>query len=273
MIRSLLAAMALAVVVPAFAADYTDIWYNPDQSGYGYNLVQSNDGVIGADGKTHPFLFVTFFVFGPANEPVWYSAELTWNGTDAFMGPLYKSRGTFFGKPWDPTENKADVAGTATFKPNPANDYQGTLLYVVTDVGSATHPLQRQTLTKNFTGGAYIGFQIGQYDGGGCGMSSNPFYYEDRYELVVADRSNTGGEVVYRFTYGSGLTCTISGKYEQHGLTLLMRNATYKCTDGTDARVNMSEIRATPLGLEGRYASTVKTSCVESATFSGPLLP
>jgi hypothetical protein len=280
MIRILLAILLFGTVAAARAADYTDIWYNPAQSGYGYNVVQSNDGIAAPDGKSRPFLFVTFFIFGSSGEPTWYTAELTWNGTDAFQGPVYKSRGTFFGSPWKPADSSATAAGTATFKPNATNDWQATLIYVVDGVGSATHPLERQTLTRNFTGGNYFGYQLGQYNGGGCNMSSNPYYYTDRYWLTVTDDSNTGGNVTFKFEYLTtdlatgrdvvSLTCTLAGKYEQHGLTLLVRNATYVCSDGTNARANMSEIRATPLGLEGRYTSTLTSSCTESATFSGP---
>lgn len=275
MTRLLLALSLLAAVATARAADYTDIWFDPAQPGYGYNVVQSDDGTVGNDGKTRPFLFVTFFIFGPANQPTWYTAELKWNGVDAFMGPVYASRGTFFGKPWNPAESSATVAGTATFKPNAANDYQATLMYVVDGVGSTTSTLQRQTLTRNFTGGYYYGYQLGTYTGSGCGYQSNPYYYTDRYFLTVTDNAATTGNVVYKFEYltdqGVRLTCTLSGKYEQFGLTGIVRNANYACSDGVSAKATMTGIRATPLGLEGKYTSTIRPNCVESATFSGPL--
>jgi len=271
MIRILLAILLFGTVATARAGDYTDIWYNPAQSGYGYNVVQSNDGIPAQDGKSRPFLFVTFFIFGSSGEPTWYTAELTWNGTDAFQGPVYKSRGTFFGSPWKPADSSATAAGTATFKPNATNDWQATFIYVVDGVGSATHPLERQTLTRNYTGGSFVGFELGQYEGGGCNLSSNPYLYTDRYSLAVTDNSSSGGNVNLRFDYASGLSCIISGKYEQHGLTLLVRNAAYVCSDGANTQAQLYGVRRTPIGLEGSYSAAINANCTVSGNFSGPL--
>ena len=45
--------VSLALVRPAAAVDYTDIWFLPSEGGWGVNLVQSNQ-----------FIFATFFVYG-----------------------------------------------------------------------------------------------------------------------------------------------------------------------------------------------------------------
>ncbi len=51
--RLLLALLLLGAAIRAEAIDWTDIWYNISQQGYGYNLVQSGD---------HGFIYVTFYL-------------------------------------------------------------------------------------------------------------------------------------------------------------------------------------------------------------------
>jgi len=42
--RFAIASLLLFAAARAEAADYTDIWYNAAQSGYGFNIVESDDG-------------------------------------------------------------------------------------------------------------------------------------------------------------------------------------------------------------------------------------
>jgi len=251
-----------AMMRPATAADYTDIWYNSLQPGYGYNIVESDNGT------GHPFLFVTFFIFGGNGDPTWYTAQLTWNGTDSFTGPVYKSVGTFFGSPWNQAANHVTSAGTATFRPSTTNDYQGTLSYNVPGVGSAVNTLERQTLTMIATGGTYAGAQTGAYSG--CTPSSGNGSYTDFHQLVVTH--NTSGAATYAFTFESGLTCTLAGNYEQHGQYYTIRNASYTCSDGLNTTATLTDIKSTVHGIEGSFtARTVAGGCSESAAFSGVL--
>ncbi len=53
-VRNTFAALVLAAALPAHAVDYTDIWYDAAESGWGVNLVQSD-----------AFIFGTFFVYAP----------------------------------------------------------------------------------------------------------------------------------------------------------------------------------------------------------------
>jgi len=257
--RLMLALLLGTAAFRAEAVDYTDIWFNPAQAGYGYNLVQS-DG----------FLFVTFFIYGPSGAPTWYTGELNWNNVDAFAGDVYLNTGTFFGAPWIPANLVSTKVGTATFRPIAANNYQGTLAYTVTGVGSATHVLQRQTLTAIATAGSYAGTQFGEYSG--CATPAGNFAYRDTYDLTVAD--GAAGSINYHFAYDSGLTCDLAGKYAPHGQYYTVSGATYTCDDGTSATADMVEIKRTALGIEGRYTATgLPDGCAERATFAGPKAP
>jgi hypothetical protein len=254
--RVLVALLMLFGACRAQAVDLTDIWFNSSQAGYGFNVVQSDNT-----------LFITFFIYGPNGAPTWYVATVRWNGT-AYTGDLLATTGTFFGAPWNGYDY--DVAGTATFTPSSTNNYQATLSYTVPGVGASTVPLERQTLTTIAAGGNYSGGQPGSYSG--CNTAANNGGYLDRYDLTVTHSAGPG-VMTFEFNYVSGLTCTLSGTYTQNGQYYRIPNASYKCSDGVDTTAQMSEIKATSLGLEGRFTSSgVGDNCVESAIFGGALI-
>jgi hypothetical protein len=62
--------LVLAFAPAAAATDFTDIWFIPQESGWGVNIVQSDS-----------FLFATFFIYGSDKAPTWYTALLTFDGT------------------------------------------------------------------------------------------------------------------------------------------------------------------------------------------------
>ena len=259
--RLLLVLLLSGTVARAEAADYTDIWFNPLQRGYGFNIVESDDGT-GA-----PFLFVTFFIYGPSGAPTWYTAQLRWDRVDAFTGIVYATTGTFFATPWNVGNFSVPQAGTASFTPNPGNNYQGTISYTVTAVGSSTNTLTRQTLTAIAISGSYVGGQSGSFSA--CNPAADDGTYKDYYDLQVTQ--SAGAAVTYAFTFKSGLTCQFSGTYVQNGQYFNVPNASYTCSDGTAATAQMSEIKATSLGIEGRFtAPGGLDNCTESAFFGGP---
>ena len=124
LVRSLAAALliSLALVRPAAAVDFTDIWWNSLESGWGANMVQADN-----------FVFVTFFIDGPNNQPIWYTGNMTVDVNGVWSGPLYFTTGTYFGNPWNPAQVTQTQVGTVTF--TPANAYSGTLTY---NVGTCT---------------------------------------------------------------------------------------------------------------------------------------
>jgi hypothetical protein len=258
-LRSSLRSLALVLVLASAsvrAADYTDIWYVPTEAGWGANVVQSD-----------LFMFVTFFVYGPDGKPTWYAANLTWDGA-AYSGGLYATQGTHWALPWNGATYGATAVGTARFTPDALNVYQATLTWTVAGTGAVTKAIERQTLTSIGLGGAYVGGQTGGYSG--CSNAANNGAYTDTYNLTVAQAS---GVATFTFTY-TNATCTLSGTLEQHGTTYRIPGATYACT-GTFAlstTATVYEVKATSLGIEGRFAATLPTvGCREDANFSAVL--
>jgi hypothetical protein len=254
--RIVLCAFLLCTAFPASASDYTDIWYVPAESGWGVNVVQSDS-----------FLFVTFFIYGADNKPTWYTAQLTLDASGNYNGPLYATTGTYYAMPWNPKDNPpATQVGTASFQPT--SPYTAKLVYTLT-TGPVTvnKAVQRQSLTQITIGGSYVGAQSGAYSG--CSNSSSNQTYSDFFSLDV--NQSTSGSVTLTFTY-QGLTCTLSGTLTQFGQLYTIPTTAYKCSDGLNTNAKIDELRATALGIEGRFSSpTVGGGCREDATFSGVL--
>lgn len=246
----------LALPLPAAATDYTDIWFLASESGYGFNMVQG-DGVI----------FITFFIYGSGNTPTWVVATMGEDSNGNFSGNLYSTVGSYYGAPWNPATYAPTLVGTASF--SPIDPYDGTLTYVVNGV-TVTKTIQRQTLVPISLSGAYVGGQAGSY-GGSCTLAA----YEDTFFPVTVTEL-TDGSVTFQFTYTqSGLSCTLSGKLVAQGQLYSIPSASYVCSDGTNTKASVDEIKATATGIEGRFnvpsgASGIAT-CTESAGFSGIL--
>lgn len=250
MLKRFCFALLLAVFTsPAFAIDYSDMWYLPAESGWGVNLTQ-NDGVI----------FITFFVYGTDNKPVWYVAIAYADASGNYSGTLYSTTGTYFGAPW--AGYTATAAGTATFAPTDAS--HGTLTYTLNGGPTVVKSIVRQTLTAIDLTGNFTGGQAGGYSA--CSNAGDNFLYKDTFDLSV---TQTGGNVTFTFAYPS-LNCTLSGALVQEGQLIGVPSAAYICDDGTNTTASMSEIKLTSQGIEGRFgAPGLAAGCREDATFSG----
>ena len=261
LLRQCVAALALVSCVSAHAASYTDLWWNPSESGWGVNVVQSDD-----------FMFLTFFIYGADHKPTWYTASLNRNSNGTFSGGLYLTGGSYYAVPWNPADAPpAQQAGTAQFIPSNANNYQATLVYVVDNVGTVTKAIERQTLTPIALGGSYTG-GIGATQSG-CNNSGNNGSYRNTYDLQVSVTS--ASVATFTFAYSS-YSCRLQGKLMLHGSQYTVDDASYTCTQNNQqvfsSTADMSEIKATPLGIEGRWNASVGNGCQESAQFSAVLL-
>ena len=67
--------MLTASAQAAAATDYTDIWFNPSEAGWGMNVVQSD-----------AFLFLTFFIYGADSKPTWFTGQVTLDASNSFNG-------------------------------------------------------------------------------------------------------------------------------------------------------------------------------------------
>ena len=256
--RSLMCLFLMLAALPARATDYTDVWYLPAESGWGANIIQSDD-----------FMFVTYFIYGPDKKPIWYTAQLQLDASRNYNGKLYATTGTYYGSPWIATDQVTTEVGSASFQPT--SPYTANFIYTITTPATlsatVTKAIQRQPLTQITVGGTYVGAQSGAYSGGSCNKAGA---YSDFYSLTVTQNTNRTVSLV--FSYNSGLSCTLSGTLTQFGKFYTIPTTSYKCSDGIDTNASIGELTATNLGIEGRFsAPNVGGNCREDATFSGVL--
>jgi lysyl endopeptidase len=115
---------------PAGAApNYTDIWWNPAESGWGINLNHEADTI-----------FATLFTYDTDNAGLWLVATMTRQSDGSYTGALYRTVGPAFNaSPWAPPFAATQV-GTMTIT---FTGSLGALVYSVNGT-TVTKTIQRQ---------------------------------------------------------------------------------------------------------------------------------
>ena len=142
-------ALAFSVQEPVEAAvfpppprpltDYTGMWWNPQESGWGLSLHQ---------GATH-VVFGAWFVYGVDNQPQWFTLQQgQWLDATTWRGPIYRTTGpSFAGPDFDPRLVLVQAAGTATldFRQRPGEEGRARFTYTLNGV-TATRTIVRMGL-------------------------------------------------------------------------------------------------------------------------------
>ena len=247
--RKIFGILAFAFAINAHAStntsDITDMWWVPAESGWGVNIILQN-GVA----------FATFFVYDTNHNPVWYTAELHYQGNFVWSGGLYATTGPWFGGPFSP--NTIRQAGTATFSLPSQN--QGNLTYSVDGV-AVSKMMQRQTWTNENYSGTYAGGYSIRLSS--CVPSSLNGIQDVAGLLTV---SQTGASVSMAATT-TGASCNFSGTYTQTG-KLGDVSGTYSCTDGTHGAFEAFEMTPTVSGFTSRIVGQ-NQFCNWSGYFGG----
>ena len=252
MLRRLLMVALFAISAPALA-DFSDIWWNPNESGWGINLIQ-NEGVI----------FATMFVYGTNGAPTWYGGVLNRDSsTGSFSGSLFASTGPYFGATsFDPKQVAVTTVGNMSFTPGSLSD-TGVLTYNVNNV-TVTKNIQRQTLTTIVLGGTYLGGFIAQTTSCSNGASNGNHAFASQLDV----NQNTAGTVQLDVSLGSGVSCTFRGTATQVGQLFRIPNATYTCTNGLSTSAVVYNLKQTEQGIEGQWQALTGGNCQEDGRFS-----
>ena len=99
--------------------DYTDLWWNPNESGWGLAITQQYDN-----------MFLAWYVYDGNGKPTWFVASnCVVNSTDTgCVGNVYRTTGPPFGPTFDPTQVKVFDAGKIFLNFTDANN--GELNYL-----------------------------------------------------------------------------------------------------------------------------------------------
>lgn len=261
MLKRLVFAVLLLLSVSASAREFTDVYYDPAESGWGMFLVQSDTTQ-----------FVAFFIYGADGKPTWYVAILADNGAGSYTGDLLATTGTYFADPWQ--GDIVGVAGTVTF--TPSDIYHATLSYTVNGVGTVTKAVVRQTLTPYVLSGTYSGSASGAITGCTDPSRDEP-NYRARYVLAVTQDADASVTLTFTFVdqVHNGLVCTISGPLSHFG-RLYQVSAQSSCTvppapPGTPDSLTIDSLHPTGQGIEGHVTGTSHNGCQNSIHFSAVL--
>jgi hypothetical protein len=229
--------------------DVSDLWWNPNESGWGMQLVQNND-----------FVFATLFVYGPDGMPTWYTAQLNRGAGFTWTGPLFTTTGPWFAMPaFNPGQVGIRQVGNLTFQA--LSVASGALTYTV-DGLAVSKSVIRQTLVNEAIGGVYD-VVISQVQTCSPPLSSGTF--TGRFTFNV---SQVGNNVVGVTTNAAGGVCTLTGTYTQFG-KMGSVGGDYSCATGENGVFNLFEIVVTETGMLARLTEQSNFCSSISASAAG----
>jgi len=114
------------------AYDFTDLWWNPSESGWGLNLIQHPNGII----------FAIWYTYDPNGKMTWYHVPSgTWTDSMTYTGTLYAVAGpAFTANPFNTSMVKRTPVGSATL--SFSSSTTGTWSYTV-DGASGSKSISR----------------------------------------------------------------------------------------------------------------------------------
>ncbi len=260
-IRLGLAALTLAlsltvspISATSYSPDQSDLWWIPDESGWGFQIVQ-RDSVI----------FLTMFVYGSAGAPTWYVATIdsTSFGSLVWEGDLYTTNGPWFASvPYDPALFKVRKVGTVTWSPQSLTS--GTLDYVVDGV-AVTKSVVRQTLVADNYGGSYLGAFHDTTTGCADPINNVSPSNDPAVTITVTQNGQSVGIVLSHV----GWSIAISGTLSQSGQFGSV-SGTYTSSAGEVGTANVSAINVQTHSLTGSFSlNSTNNGCQNVGYFAG----
>lgn len=239
---SFFAALALPFGASAttYGTDYTDLWYNPAESGWGVNVIQQYDT-----------LFATLFVYGTDGSARWFVASDMRGSQNGFSGTLYQTTGPAFSAPWTGGVNVTPV-GSMTFAFSSWN--AGTLTYTVNGV-TVVKSVQRQTFRGNALAGNYLGGMT--VLGSSCASpSDNGLAFLATGRMLVSGSTSVTIRVEFTSAAGQAGVCTFSGNFAAAG-RLGQVAGNFSCQAGSaqsSGTFTMSEVEASRNGFNATFS-------------------
>lgn len=197
--KKLIAVVMLLFSNQALASFWSDLWYVPNEPGWGVNIVQQSGT-----------LFATIFVYEDDGSPTWYVAsEMDYNGT-SYSGDLYQTKGYFFGGMFDPNAIGVTKVGTATF--TPVLEATANFSYSVNGL-SIKRQLKRQTFKIPNFSGTYLGAA----KTAGIKNCVGGFSASTGFGFVAMKITESGSSVQILLAGENSQTCTYQGTKTQFG--------------------------------------------------------
>lgn len=264
---ALAAALCLASApasATTYSIDFTDLWFNPAESGWGFNVIQQ--------GNT---LFGTLFVYGSDLSARWYVASgMTPQSAPAgqfkFGGKLYQTTGPFFGAAsFNPSSVTVTEVGdiSITF----ITSSTATLVYNV-NTTTVTKNISRQSFQGTSPAGTYIGGQTSVTSACANGANNGLFANFIGDLTVNLSAQNVATLRIDYVLNGVLANCIYTGNYAQQGRLGTVSNGTWGCTQSNQSlnsgSFSMSNVDAQVNGLSANITASDQI-CTYTGRFGG----
>lgn len=260
-----LAACSLALSAHASSTtsiDYTDLWWNPAESGWGAGVTLQGDVV-----------FLTLFVYGTDGTPSYFVASdmrRAAPGTPTYQGTLFATNGPWFGGPFNPASVTVRTVGSANLAF--ASPTSGTLTYTV-DGTTVTKAITRQSWRSSSLAGSYRGGLFGSASGCTTGTGGTVVEYDGRI-TVTQSGSEVTMDLAFDPSFASSGQCRYTGTIEQRGRLAAVSGGRYACTfvngpTPISGTFEISAIQFSESGFAGEYVGREGASCVQTGRFGG----
>lgn len=236
-IRMAFAAALAAAGINAHANLYTDLWWNPQESGWGANIVHQGETA-----------FVTLFVYGADGRPTWYVAPAARtfaydaSGQPVMKGVLYRTQGPWHGGPFDTSKVATQPVGEMTIEPGVGGAIR---LHYQAEGLELTKDLVRQTFDQPSFGSNYHGsFNLRQVKPGSLPGGTREYHAEIQVHIDE-------GQAFIRVWELLG-QCIYRGAYAQVGKFARV-SGHFVCTGGeaADGTFEITDLEITKHGLTG----------------------
>ena len=266
--RGLFLALVLALAAsPALASrNYQDMWWLPDESGWGLMVLHQGD-VISA----------VMFHYRADGQPVWYLLSNAPRGTEEFFtGTLYEVTGPPLFGLFNPAAVLPRNVGSMTLRFTGINE--ATLSYTI-DGATAMRPIQRISYGDLGADGIYFGAQVAVFS---CDNSPEIGSYVFPAELDIVAGAIRDTRVTTTILGGEGVFCDwTDGTFSQAG-SLIHGEGLIACRDGNSAPVSfgsfeVEQLRIVDHAVSVNYKTTLEyptagISCTERGVLSGTRL-
>lgn len=251
------------------SSDYTGLWYNAGESGWGMNVIQQEQ-----------ILFITLFIYGANSQPTWFVASgasftSASGGDRTYTGPLYATTGTPFStNPFNSGATTVAQVGTITF----VGKADGTATVSYTASGSTVNKtVARQTWAQpNFTLNVATSYAASQSaTATGCTSAANNGSHNGNYsQMALYINAATMRLEITTPPTDAGL-CTLQGSnYVQEGrygkATLTGRCASWAASvPNLTFQVREVEVGANYFTLQYTATGGDTPGCTETGVFVG----
>ncbi len=220
-LKSILAVIVVSVSslvfsITARANNYQDLWWNPNESGWGINISHQGD-----------VMFASWFIYGANGQPTWiFLSRADRSGAlgNSFTGDIFRTTGTPFAVvPFVPLQGtNITKVGTATLIFSDART--GSLTYSI-DGAQVVKQITRQTISPYNLTGSYFGGLKRENNGSAC---LNAALNGSLLNQAIYSVSHTVATGALTITEVGGTSCNFSGNTQVFG-SIMEGSGTFTC--------------------------------------------